>query len=504
MSTVNETLIRDVVAEVLSRLGGPATAAPPPAAAPAAPAATAASPACGCPVGAKSATQAARGRFGVFQDANEACEAAHEAYLQLSEAGVAGRRKVVDLIKEICWSKAEEWGRLELEETKIGRLDHKIEKLKGQRSIPGVEFLNPYGLSGDHGITLEEYAPFGVIGAVTPSTHSIPTMACNIISMAAAGNAVVFNAHPGAYKCAVTAARFFNQAIHRELGIENLACIIEPPTLESFQAIARNERVRLLCVTGGPGVVKAAMASGKRAICAGPGNPPVLVDGTSCLDNAARCVVFGAAYDNNLLCIGEKEVFVLEPFFDKFMAMLEKHGAYRLNAAQVERLTRAAFVFPPGQGAGCPQPVVNRELVGRDPEVLARAAGATVPAGTQLLIAETHADHPFVEEEQMMPFLPVVRVKTVEEGIAAAKKAEHGYKHSAMIHSHDVANMTAMARALETTLFVKNGSCLAGLGSGGEGYPNFSIATTTGEGICNPRTFTRVRRCVMVDKLRIF
>lgn len=506
MSVVNETLIRDVVAEVLGRLGG--APAPPaqlaPATTAAANAAPAISPVCGCPIGVKPSPKAGRGKFGIFQDADEACAAAHEAYQQLSEAGVAGRRKVIELVKEICWTKAEEWGRLELEETKIGRLDHKIEKLKGQRGIPGVEFLNPYGLSGDHGITLEEFAPFGVIGAVTPSTHSIPTMACNIISMAAAGNAAVFNAHPGAYKCAVTAARFFNQAIHRELGIENLACIVDPPTLESFNAIAKNENVRLLCVTGGPGVVKAAMASGKRAVCAGPGNPPVLVDGTSCLDNAAKCVVFGAAYDNNLLCIGEKEVFVLEPFFDKFMAMLEKHGAYRLNDAQVERLSKAAFVFPPGQGAGCPHPVVNRDLVGKDPEALAKAAGATISSGTQLLFAETDADHLFVEEEQMMPFLPIVRVKSVEEGIAAAKKAEHGYKHSAIIHSHDVANMTAMGKALETTLFIKNGSCLAGLGSGGEGYANFSIATTTGEGICNPRTFTRVRRCVMVDKLRIF
>lgn len=283
-----------------------------------------------------------------------------------------------------------------------------------------------------------------------------------------------------------------------------MASIVEPPTLESFNAIARNENVRLLCVTGGPGVVKAAMASGKRAVCAGPGNPPVLVDGTSCLDNAAKCVVFGGAYDNNLLCIGEKEVFVLEPFADKFMAALERHGGFRLNAGQVEQLTKAAFVFPAGQGAGCPHPVVNRDLVGRDPVVLAKAAGANIPAGTQLLFAETPADHLFVEEEQMMPFIPVVRIKTVEEGIALSKKAEQGYRHSAMIHSHDVANMTAMARALDTTLFVKNGSCLAGLGSGGEGYPNFSIATTTGEGICNPRTFTRVRRCVMVDKLRIF
>jgi aldehyde dehydrogenase len=489
-SPINETLIRDVVEEVLGRLGGSSSAKN---------GGTTASPA------AKGASSSgARGRFGVFQDATEACEAAQEGFEQLSEKGVAGRNKVIHLIKEISYANATEWGRLELEETKIGRLDHKIEKLKGLRGVPGVEFLNPYGLSGDHGIALEEYAPFGVIGAVTPSTHSIPTMACNIISMAAAGNAAVFNAHPGAAKCAVTAARFFNQAIHRELGIENLACIVESPTLESFQAIAQSEHVRLLCVTGGPGVVRAAMQSGKRAVCAGPGNPPVLVDGTGCLERAAECVIFGAAYDNNLLCIGEKEVFVLDTVFDRFMSALEKNGGVRLTDAQVDQLTKAAFVFPAGQGAGCPHPVVNRELVGRDPGDLARVAGVRIPSGTQLLFAETSADHLFVDEEQMMPFLPIVRVKSVEQGIAEARKAEHGYRHSAIIHSRDVGHMTAMARALETTLFVKNGASVAGLGNGGEGYPNFSIATTTGEGICNPKTFTRVRRCVMVDNLRIF
>lgn len=494
MSTVNETMIRDVVAEVLGRLGQGSTPPPPQSATKSVPA-RAAAPA---------PSIAGGSRFGVFQDADAACEAAQKAYEQLSAKGVAGRLKVIEIVKELCFKNAQEWGRIELEETKIGRLDHKIEKLVGQRGIPGVEFLHPYGLSGDHGITLEEYAPFGVIGAVTPSTHSIPTMACNIISMAAAGNAIVFNAHPAAYKCAVMAARIFNEAIYHELGIENLACIVDPPTLESFSAIAQNEHVKILCVTGGPGVVAAAMKSGKRAICAGPGNPPVLVDGTSCLDRAAQCVVFGAAYDNNLLCIGEKQVFVLEKVFDKFMNALEKHAAFRLSDSQVEKLREAAFVFPEGKGAGCGHAAVNRDLVGRDPEVLARLSGALIPSGTQLLFAETKADDLFVDEEQMMPFLPIVRVKSVEEGIAKAKRSERGYKHSAMIHSHDVAHMTAMAKALETTIFVKNGSCLAGLGSGGEGYPNFSIATTTGEGISNPRTFTRIRRCVMVDKLRIF
>ncbi len=490
---INETLIRDIVEEVLQRLGqkpgGQVQSQEQPRNAPAVK---------------SSSAPGFRGKFGVFQNVDEACQAAYEAYLQLSEQGVAGRIKIVETVKEVCYAKAEEWGKLELDETKIGRLDHKIEKLKGLRAVPGVEFLQPYAMSGDHGITLEEYAPFGVIGAVTPSTHSIPTMACNVISMVAAGNAVVFNAHPAAYKCAVTATRVLNEAIYRKTGIENIFTIIEPPTIDSFNAIAKNEYVRILCVTGGPGVVKAAMQTGKRAICAGPGNPPVLVDDTACLDRAGWSVVFGASYDNNLLCIGEKEVFVLDSIADKFMASMEKHGAYRLTDAQVERLTKAAFVFPQGEGAGCAHPVVNRELIGKDPDVLAKAAGANIPPGTQLLYAETSPDHLFVIEEQMMPFIPVVRIKTVEEGIQLAKKAEHGFKHSAMIHSHNVKHMTEMARALETTLFVKNGPCVAGLGNGGEGYPNFSIATTTGEGICNPRTFTRVRRCAMVDYLRIF
>ena len=104
----------------------------------------------------------------------------------------------------------------------------------------------------------------------------------------------------------------------------------------------------------------------------------------------------------------------------------------------------------------------------------------------------------------MMPMLPIVRVKSVEEGIALAKKSEHGYKHSAIIHTLNVNHMTAMARALDTTLFVKNGPSVAGLGLGGEGYLSYSIATTTGEGITNPTTFTRTRRCVMVDNLRIY
>jgi aldehyde dehydrogenase len=246
------------------------------------------------------------------------------------------------------------------------------------------------------------------------------------------------------------------------------------------------------------------MKTGKRAICAGPGNPPVLLDDTACPTRAAKAVIKGASYDNNLLCIGEKEVFALDSAADRFMGEMEKNGAVRLNDRQLDQLTKAAFTFKEGQGGGCSHPVVNKSFIGKDPIVLAQAAGVNIPDGTQLLFAETDADHPFVFEEQMMPFIPVVRVKSVEEGIRESKKAEHDYRHTAIIHSHNVEHMTAMARALDTTVFVKNGPCMAGLGLGGEGYLSYSIATPTGEGVTNPQTFTRVRRCVMVDNLRIY
>ena len=492
-SSVNETLIRDVVAEVLGRLGRAGSGAPTKTTAPV----IAAAPA-------PKVSGTSGRRFGVFQGAPEACQAAGDAFAQLQAKGVEARSKVVEIVKSMAGANAVEWGRIELEETKIGRLDHKIEKLQIIKLVPGVEWLRPDARSGDHGITLEEYTPFGVVGAVTPSTHSIPTLSGNVVNMVAAGNSVVFNAHPSASRCAAMAVRAYNEAIFREIGIENLITIIEEPTFDSFKAMCASEQVRLLCVTGGPGVVKAAMQTGKRAICAGPGNPPVLVDDTADLDRAAREIVKGAAYDNNLLCIGEKEVFVLDVVADQLMTALERNGAFRLNPGQLEKLTKEVFTFKEGHGAGCPEPVLNRQLVGKDATHLARLAGAQVGDKTQLLFAETDAGHVFVLEEQMMPVLPIVRVKSVQEGVQAAKKAEHNYRHTAIIHSHNVSNMTAMGRALDTTLFVKNGACMAGLGLGGEGYLSYSIATPTGEGITNPRTFTRVRRCVMVDNLRIY
>lgn len=443
------------------------------------------------------------GRNGVFEDAKLATEAARKGFEQLREKGVEARRRVVEIVKSLCEANAVNWGAFEFNETKIGNPDHKPGKLQLVRHVPGVEWLHPRSFSGDHGLTVEEFTPFGVVGAILPSTHSIPTLAGNIVNMVAAGNAIVFNPHPSGARSACLATEAFNQAIQAELGITNLICTIENPTLESFDAIAKSPHVDILCITGGPAVVAAAMKSGKRAICAGPGNPPVLVDETADIDHAAKSIIEGGAFDNNLLCIGEKAVFVVESVFSAFMQAMQKHGAAQIQGQALQRLTQEAFDIKQG-AAGCGHPVLNRKMVGMGAEALARIAGSQVAAGTPLLIAETDPEHLFVIEEQMMAMMPIVRVRDVADGIAWSKKTEHGYKHSALIHSRNIDNMTAMAQAMDTTLFVKNGPCVAGLGVGGEGYISYSIATTTGEGITNPQTFTRTRRCTMVDKLKIY
>jgi len=415
---------------------------------------------------------------------------------------VADRKRAIDHIRRIASDNCVELGTMEMEETKIGRLQHKIEKLKtlAERS-PGVEFLRSEVFSGDHGLAVIEHAPFGVIGAITPVTHSLPTLTGNAVSMLAAGNTLVVNPHPSGKRVAAEGVRRYNEAIYRDLGIDNLVCIITEPTLESAEAIFKHRDVNLLCVTGGPAVARAAMRQGKRAIVAGPGNPPVVIDETADLERAARCIIQGGAYDNNLLCIAEKEVFVVASVFDKMLSAMEQAGAVRLTASEVQALTKAAITTV-GEGEH-KHDVPVKEFIGQDAAVLASRIGRSVAPQVELLFGETDETNPFVPVEQMMPFVPFVRCRDVDEAIAKAKVYEHGFRHTAIIHSTNVHNMTKMGRALDTTIFVKNGPCMAGLGLGGEGYISFSIAGPTGEGITTPLTFTRERRCSMIDNLRI-
>ncbi|MBN1475661.1 aldehyde dehydrogenase EutE [Candidatus Sumerlaeota bacterium] len=440
--------------------------------------------------------------MGVFDDMDEAIQAAADAFHTHQRISLAKRRQFIEKLRQLGLQYAEDFAIRTMRETGMGRVDHKIAKFQlVAAATPGPEIIEPRAFTGDHGLTTLEYAPYGTIGAVTPSTHPVPTLLNNLISILSAGNTVVFNAHPASKDVFAYAVDLFSRGLATVGAPPNLFTTVRVPTIESATTMFNHPRVRVLLVTGGPGVVRAALGTPKKAICAGPGNPPVVVDETADLVKAARDIVIGASFDNNIVCIGEKEVFVVERMADGLIREMLKNRCVLLTRDQIDALAVKAFQFE--GGVGCGSPNLNRDFVGRNASVLAEAIGLRVPEETLLLIGETDNDHAFVQEEQMMPFLPIVRCRDFDEALERAYAAEHGFGHTATIFSRNIEHMHRMAVKMNVSIFVKNGPTLAGLGSGGEGYTSFSIASPTGEGCTTARTFTRERRCALIDYFRI-
>jgi propionaldehyde dehydrogenase len=343
-------------------------------------------------------------------------------------------------------------------------------------------------------------APFGVLAAVTPVTNPIATIISNAIGMVAAGDGVVFCPHPSAEKTSLRTVEILHEAIIRAGGPSGIITGIRQPSYEKVQKVMHHPGINMLVVTGGPGVVEAALSSGKKAIGAGAGNPPVLVDQTADIEQAARDIVQGSSFDNNMPCVCEKAIIVVDDVSSQLIRRMQREGAYLARGSEVEALTKLCLK-PKKDNPD--QLVLNTGLVGQNASYILKQIGVEVGWDIRLVIMETEPDHPFVTHEQMMPVVPVVRVPSVEEGIQLAVKVENKHRHTAIMHSKHIDNMTEFARAVKTTIFVKNAPCYAGLGSGGEGFATFTIAGPTGEGMTSPRSFTRQRRCVLVDAFRI-
>lgn len=435
-----------------------------------------------------------RGRRGVFDDLDSAVAAASKAFEQLNDMPLETREKMIAAMRHVVLSQAESIAQRAVEETGLGRVEDKIKKnILAASKTPGPEILRSIAFTGDNGLTLHERAPFGVIGSITPSTNPTETVTNNAISMLAGGNTVVFNVHPGAKRISRWLIEQFNDAIVSAGGPENCVTCIAEPTIETAGALMKHKGIRVIVVTGGGAVVKAAMSSGKRAICAGPGNPPVVVDETADLEQAGRDVVLGASFDNNIICIVEKELFVVEKVADDLKKVMLRSGAVEITERQIHALEKALVV----------DGHAHRDFIGKNASVLAKAAGINVPDSTRLLLCEVDEGHPFVQLEMLMPVLPMVRVRHVEDAIAAAVRAEHGFFHTAVMHSRNIDNLSEMASRVNTSIFIKNAPAVAGLGYGGEGHTAWTIAGSSGDGLTTALTYTRERRCTLKDRFRI-
>ena len=440
-------------------------------------------------------------KMGIFPTIDQAVQAAEVAFQELGKISLETRKDIIANIRKVSKENNERLSKMASDETGMGRWEDKVIKNElAIRKTPGIEDIVPEAFSDDHGLTLVEHAPYGVIGSISPSTNPTASIISNCIGMIAAGNSVVFNTHPAAKNVSAILISILNKSIVEAGGPKNLITTIEKPTIESAQEMLGHPKVSILVVTGGPAVVKAAMKMEKKAIAAGPGNPPCVVDETADIVKAGKDIVAGASFDNNLICICEKETIVVDSVADALVAEMQKNGAYLLTKDQTRKITELVIA-----DAGRPghEGAANKTYVGQNAAKIARAIGLNVPDSTRLLLCEVDAYHPLVWTEQLMPVMPLVRVPHVDDAIDLAVRCEHGFRHTAIMHSLNIAKLSKMAKAMNCSIFIKNGPSYAGLGEGGAGFASFTIASPTGEGVTRARTFTRERRCTLVDYFRI-
>ena len=433
---------------------------------------------------------------GVFADMDSAVEAAYRAQREYMTHTMADRRRYVAAIREamLAPEALDYMSEQAVAQSGMGDAGHKYLKNKvAAAETPGVEDLLTEAWSGDDGLTTVEYSPYGVIGAITPTTNPTETITCNSIGMLAAGNSVVFSPHPRVARLSCWQVRRINRALREAGAPDNLVVTVTAPSLENTNAMMAHPRINMLVATGGPGIVKAVLSSGKKAIGAGAGNPPAVVDESADIEHAARCIVDGATFDNNLPCTAEKEIIAVDSIADMLKFCMLKNGAYEATGAEITALENLLVAN------GKPR----TEWVGKPAAKILEAIGVTPPAGVRLIVCEASADHPFVVHELMMPVIGLVRVPDVDAAIDLAVELEHGNRHTAVMHSLNVNKLTKMGKLIQTTIFVKNGPSFNGLGIGGEGYPTFTIAGPTGEGLTSARSFTRRRRCVLVGDLNV-
>lgn len=436
--------------------------------------------------------------FGVFETMEEAIEAAHEAQACYMNNSIADREKFIAAIRNVILKQEnlELLARMAAEETGMGNFEDKVIKNRLAASkTPGTEDLVSEAMSGDDGLTLVELSPYGVIGAITPTTNPTETVINNSIGMLAAGNSVVYGTHPRAKNVSVVVIQMINKALQEVGAPANLITTVAQPSVENTNILMNHPKVRMIVATGGPGIVTAAMTTGKKAIGAGAGNPPAVVDETADIEQAGRDIVLGASFDNNLPCTAEKEVIVVDQVADYLIFNMKKHGAYHIeDAAELKRL-EAVLINEQGNP--------NKDYIGKSAEYILQAIGIKPAGKIKVITAETDKNHPFVQHELMMPVLGIVRAKDAKEAIDIAVEVEHGCRHTAIMHSKNIDNLTLMAKKIQTTIFVKNGPSYAGIGAGGEGYATFTIAGPTGEGLTSAKSFARRRRCVLIDGFHI-
>lgn len=432
----------------------------------------------------------------IFSNVTDAVLAARGAYNRYAELTLNERQEIIEAVKQALVPRIEEIAVLTAAETGMGNVFDKVKKLRlAIEKTPGIEDLITEVNTGDHGMTLYELSAFGVVCAIHPCTNPCATLISNTIGMLAAGNSIIHCPHPRAVAVSQFVTGIISDTIRSVCGIDNLVVTLTEGLIADTTEVMSHPDVDLVVCTGGSNVLRQAMTCGKKVIGAGPANPAVIVDETADIEKAARDIVQGASFDNNLMCTSEKSIVAVESVKTRLIEALVRNEVYYTESQEeIERLLCAAVTE---------DQVINKKLEGRSAAEILKAAGIPCGQKVRLIVAKTEKIHPFVTLELLMPLLPLVTVKDFDEALETGLEIEQGYRHTAVIHSESIEHLNRAAKKMQTSVFVKNGPSLMGIGFDKEGHTSFTIATATGEGTTTARHFARRRRCTLTSGFSI-
>lgn len=436
------------------------------------------------------------GLKGVKATVDEAVRSVNDAYFKYSKVSLNKRQEVIAGIRKRLSKSIADFAMGSLRETGVGNVKDKIAKIVvALYKTPDVDDMVTEVKTGDQGMILYELSPYGVVCGVHPHTNPCATLINNTICALAAGNGIIHIPHPRAKNISKVLVREIAAAVEETCGISDLVVTLDTFSQDEAAEIMSHPDVDLVVATGSNGLISKTFGLEKRVIRSGPANPVVIVDETADFTKAARDIIAGASFDHNIMCITEKNIVVTQAGMSPLVAALEAEGAFYIDDdGRMLELTRTLLNN---------DLKLDIRLEGKSAPEILKAAGLGFSGEPPVIILNTNKRHPFVAEELLVPVVPLIAVADFDEALETALFIEAGNRHTGIIHSQSIKHLNRAAAALQTALFVKNGSSLSGIGFGAEGEAVFSIANSSGEGVITPRHMARRRKCVMMDAFSI-
>ncbi|MFT3671917.1 aldehyde dehydrogenase family protein [Aestuariivirga sp.] len=366
--------------------------------------------------------------------------------------------RISDAAAKAGHGKAQQYAEWAVRETGMGVVAHK--KMKNEACSTGLvdlyrgeDFVAPR-IHAERKI-VELPRPAGVIFALVPVTNPVATVFFKSLLALMTRNAIILSPHPQAKDCCADAVRTLADAARAAGAPDGCIQVIAEPTIPLIENLMSDSRIDLIVATGGPAVVKAAYRSGNPAIGVGPGNAPAVVDDTADIKLAAKRIVASKTFDNSILCTNESAVLAFDAIADRLLDAMKAERAHICSKDEADKLRTLLFT----------ETGFNTAMIGKDAEVIARAAGFSAP-GAKILVTPVDLVQPEEKlvREKLLPVLAFARVATIDQAISAARSMMRtaGQGHSAAIHSRNEANIMAFAAAVPALRVAVNAGCSLG------------------------------------------